>query len=321
MNSKLISIIIPIYNRAHLIRETLDSIIAQTYSNWECIIVDDGSIDESRAVTLEYVEADHRFTFYDRPDDKLKGPSSCRNYGFTCSKGYYIQFFDSDDIMHPNHLKYKIESIGNADFVFCKLKEFNIKFNNEFNVINEKDNNIYTESIFEDFVMEIFPMMMVTPMWKRKSISPYMPIREDMNLLEDHELFARALFELKEYVILNKTLIFYRVGLNSLIDSFLNDIEFGIRSFIEAKKTVLSLINSKKVKISVLKSTLSLLRLGIAQKKYVGCQMCLNFIISENLCFNILLKIKLIRIVFFYNIFKFFGRGETRFKRFLKFNC
>jgi glycosyltransferase involved in cell wall biosynthesis len=321
MNSKLISIIIPIYNRAHLIRETLDSIIAQTYSNWECIIVDDGSFDGSREVVLQYIETDDRFVLYDRPSDKLKGPSSCRNCGFTFSKGNYIQFFDSDDIMHPDHLKEKIDSIGNADFVVCKLKEFYIKFNNEFNIMDEKEDNIYTDSIFEDFVMGSFPMMMVAPMWKRKSILPYMPIREDMNLLEDHELFARALFELKAYVIINKTLIFFRIGLNSLVDSFLKDIEFGISSFIEAKKTVLSLTKSKKVKISILKSTLSLLRLGIVQKKYVSCQMCLDFIKSENLCFNLLLKIKLIRIIMFYNIFKFFGRGETRLKCFLRFNC
>lgn len=320
MDSKLISIIIPIYNRAHLLRETLDSIIAQSYTLWECILIDDGSSDDSRTVALSYVKADRRFSFYDRPSYKLKGPSACRNYGFTESKGRFIQFFDSDDIMHPDHLKIKIDSIGNADFVVCKLKEFTGKLNYEFVLKSGEENNIFTESIFEDFVLEIFPMMMVMPMWQRKSLAPYMPIREDLNLLEDHELYARALFDVKDYVIVNRTLIFYRVGLNSLIDSFLKDIEFGIGSFIEAKKTVLSLMNSQKVKLSILKSTLSLFRLGIAQKKYKGCQMCLDFVFSANLCFSLHLKIKLIRIVFFYNIFKFFGRGETRFKRFLKFN-
>lgn len=319
MSSNLISIIIPIYNRELLIRETLDSIVAQTYTNWECIIIDDGSTDESKKVVLEYVDSDHRFSLYDRPIEKRKGPSSCRNYGFENSKGDYVQFFDSDDLMHPDHLKIKIESIGNADFVICKIKEFHVQFNYEYEVEEETKNDLKTESIFEDFVMEIFRMLMVMPMWKKEALFPYMPIREDMNLLEDHELFARALYKLKKFVVINKTLIFYRVGLNSLVSSFLSDIEYGIGSFVEAKKTVLSLIDSKKVKLKVLKSILFLFRLGVAQKKYRGCQICLDFIKSENLCYNFKLKIKLIRIVFFYTIFKFFGRGETRFKRLLKF--
>lgn len=319
MSPNIISIIIPVFNREHLISETLDSIVTQTYSNWECIIVDDGSTDKSKEVVFEYVKLDSRFSLYDRPNSKMKGPSSCRNYGFDNCKGDFVQFFDSDDIMHPDHLKNKVESIGKADFVICKIKEFNIEFNYQYDVIEDAKNDLRTESIFEDFVMENFPMMMIMPMWKRESLFPYMPIREDLNLLEDHELYARALYKLKKYVIINKSLIFYRVGLNSLVSSFLHDIEFGIGSFVAAKKTVLSLIDSKKVKLKVLKSILFLFRLGVAQKKYKGCRICLDFIKSENLCYNFQLKIKLIRIVFFYTVFKFFGRGETRFKRLLKF--
>ena len=319
MSSNLISIIIPIYNREHLIRETLDSIVAQTYSKWECIIVDDGSTDKSKDVVFEYVNTDSRFSLYDRPIEKIKGPSSCRNYGFGNCKGDFIQFFDSDDIMHPDHLKYKIEGIGTADFVLCKIKEFHLEFDYKYDVQEDAKDDLKTESIFEDLVMEYFPMLMVMPMWKKESLSPYMPIREDMNLLEDYELFVRALYEFKKYIIINKTLIFYRVGLNSIVSSFLSDIEYGIRSFVEAKKTALSLVNSRKIKLKVLTSILFLFRLGVAQKKYKGCQICLDFIKSENLCYNFKLKIKLIRIVFFYTVFKFFGRGETRFKRLLKF--
>lgn len=319
MSSNLISIIIPIYNREHLIRETLDSIVEQTYSNWECIIVDDGSTDNSKQVVFEYVNLDSRFSLYDRPIKKMKGPSSCRNYGFDNSKGNYVQFFDSDDIMHPDHLKYKVESIGTADFVLCKIKEFHLEFDCKYDVQEDAKDDLETESIFEDLVMENFPMLMVMPMWKKQSLSFYMPIREDMNLLEDYELFVRALYKFKKYIIINKTLIFYRVGLNSIVSSFLSDIEYGIGSFIEAKKTALRLVNSRKIKLKVLKSILFLFRLGVSQKKYKGCQICLDFIKSENLCYNFQLKIKLIRIIFFYNIFKLFGRGETRFKRLLKF--
>lgn len=320
MSSKLISIIIPVFNRADLISETLNSIIAQTYVNWECIIVDDGSTDESREVVLSYVQVDNRFTLYERPSSKLKGPSSCRNYGFDHSKGDYIQFFDSDDIMHPDHLQYKIEKINTADFVVCQLKEFHVQFDYNFNSSIKDEKKLFTDSIFEDFVTENFPMMMVMPMWKKSSLAPYMPIREDMNILEDYELFTRALCKEKKFVILDKTLIFYRVGLSSLVNSFLTDIEFGIDSYLSAKKTVLGLPHSNKIKFQILKSTVHLLRLGMVQKKYQGCALCLDFIKAEKLCYSFPLKLKLIRITFFYTIFKVLGKGETRFKRLVRFD-
>ena len=92
----MISIIIPIFNRQHLIEETLNSIKAQTYTNWECIIVDDGSTDDTYNVTSNLIKGDNRFQLYNRPLDFAKGPSSCRNYAITKMTGNYIQFFDSD---------------------------------------------------------------------------------------------------------------------------------------------------------------------------------------------------------------------------------
>ena len=108
VNNPLVSIIIPIYNRAHLVGETLDSILAQTYTSWECIIVDDGSTDDSIQVVEGYVNKDNRFTLYKRPDSLKKGGNSCRNYGLEKSQGMYINWFDSDDWMHPEFLLRKL---------------------------------------------------------------------------------------------------------------------------------------------------------------------------------------------------------------------
>ena len=100
----LVSIIIPTYNRAHLIGETLDSVLAQTYQNWECIVVDDGSTDDTDALMAEYLAKDSRFRYYHRPKDRLPGGNAARNYGFEQSRGEYIQWFDSDDLMMPEKL-------------------------------------------------------------------------------------------------------------------------------------------------------------------------------------------------------------------------
>ena len=113
----LVSIIIPVFNRASLLPETLDSIVSQTYLNWECIIVDDGSTDSSLNVALGYAKKDNRFKVHSRPWFKKKGANSCRNYGFNLSNGEFIQWFDSDDLMYNSMLSQKIEfvNIRNSD--------------------------------------------------------------------------------------------------------------------------------------------------------------------------------------------------------------
>lgn len=107
----LVSIIIPTYNRAHLIGETLDSVLAQTYANWECIVVDDGSTDNTDEVMEKYMAKDARFQYHHRPNDRLHGGNAARNYGFELSKGEYINFLDSDDLFHREAIKTKIELI------------------------------------------------------------------------------------------------------------------------------------------------------------------------------------------------------------------
>ena len=64
MHTPLVSIIIPAYNRAHLIGETLDSVLAQTYINWECIVIDDGSNDNTSELLAEYCKKDNRFQYH-----------------------------------------------------------------------------------------------------------------------------------------------------------------------------------------------------------------------------------------------------------------
>lgn len=139
MNNPLISIIIPAYNRADLIEETLESILCQTYTNWECILVDDCSTDDSFILMQKYQKKDSRFKAFLRPIELNKGANSSRNYGFLKAKGFYIKWFDSDDIMLPNHLEtaYKTIVTNKLDFVITDL----INFNHEDGTILDKPYN------------------------------------------------------------------------------------------------------------------------------------------------------------------------------------
>jgi glycosyltransferase involved in cell wall biosynthesis len=140
MKNSFITVIIPSYNRADLIVETLKSIQKQTYKNWECIIVDDRSTDNTIAKLDKYRELDNRFLVLERPIDKPKGANSCRNYGLEHAKGDYVIFFDSDDLMTPNHIETKIDAITKAksDYVITRTKFFNSEKG------NEKLNKIYS---------------------------------------------------------------------------------------------------------------------------------------------------------------------------------
>ncbi len=123
----LVTIIIPTYNRAHLIEETLDSILEQAYINWECVVVDDESKDNTESILKEYLDKDNRFQYYKRPNFKPKGANACRNIGLDKARGVYIVFFDSDDLMTPNHLEVKVQSMqfNNCDFMVGKTTYFN----------------------------------------------------------------------------------------------------------------------------------------------------------------------------------------------------
>lgn len=127
----LASIIIPTYNRAALIGETLDSILAQTYTHWECLIIDDGSTDNSEEILLNYCHKDPRFRFLKRPPDRPKGANACRNIGLENAAGDAVVFFDSDDLMTPNHLQVKIDALINRqlDYAITRTEFFNLDTN------------------------------------------------------------------------------------------------------------------------------------------------------------------------------------------------
>lgn len=111
----MISIIIPAFNRAHVICKTLDSIKNQTFTDWECIIVDDMSEDSTWNTIQTYIKSDKRYSLI--KNSRTKGAQGARNTGLLKAKGEWIVFFDSDDTMHSDLLEklYKKLLSGNAD--------------------------------------------------------------------------------------------------------------------------------------------------------------------------------------------------------------
>lgn len=166
MKTPLVSIIIPTYNRANLIQETLDSIIAQTYQNWECIVVDDGSTDNTEEILELYKLKDWRFRFYKRPDTLVKSGNSCRNYGFELSKGSWVNFFDSDDIMLPDFLQSRINLITpQKDIIFATY----ITTDDQLKPVKQKKFS-RKEYLLKDYIFWRFPVLTHSALFRKNCL-------------------------------------------------------------------------------------------------------------------------------------------------------
>lgn len=122
-NQALISVIIPVYNVEAYLRECIDSVLNQTYKNFEIILVNDGSTDSSGEICDEYVEKDDRITVIHQ---KNSGPSKTRNTGLENANGKYIYFLDSDDYIENNALELLVNTAesNDADLVFFDAHSF-----------------------------------------------------------------------------------------------------------------------------------------------------------------------------------------------------
>ena len=121
----LISIIVPIYNVEKYLRQCLDSVLNQTYQNFECLLINDGSPDNSAGICKEYVDKDARFHYFEKENGGL---ASARNFGIKYSKGKYITFIDSDDWVESDYLEVLHSKIKeyNTDFVISSYKKFDM---------------------------------------------------------------------------------------------------------------------------------------------------------------------------------------------------
>ena len=119
-----VSVIIPFYNSATLLTRTIDSIIAQTYTNIEVIMVDDGSTDDSYSIASKYIN--HYITVLKQCN---AGASNARNKGLLYSKGDFIQFLDAGDVIDPNKIAVQLEALQKnpEKLAVCKYKQFNVQ--------------------------------------------------------------------------------------------------------------------------------------------------------------------------------------------------
>lgn len=138
VNNVVVSIIIPCYNYAQFLPETLNCILNQTFNDWECIVIDDGSVDNSAEVVKQYTIKDSRIKYIYQ---KNQGLSASRNTGIKHSLGKYIQLLDADDLIENEKLKEHVEFLENNEsvkLVYGPIKHFT-KENNKKGIFTWRD--------------------------------------------------------------------------------------------------------------------------------------------------------------------------------------
>lgn len=208
----LVSIIIPVFNAERYLNATLASVLNQTYKNWECIIIDDNSSDNSRQIAQNfcniYPEKFHLLT------NPRKGACAARNEGLRVAKGEYIQFLDADDLLSETKIENQINALGNKDgftvancawsFIFNTKEDYKKQHQN----INKDYTNPY-KWLIDSWNGE---GMSQTATWltHRDLIRIAGAWDEELLINQDGEFFCRVLLNAKRIVFVEDCMVYYR---------------------------------------------------------------------------------------------------------------
>lgn len=215
----LISIVIPVYNAEKYLEQCLNSIQNQTYKNFEVILVNDGSMDHSESICMDFVKVDTRFKYFTKVNG---GASSARNFGLDNVTGDYITFIDADDWVDENHLEVLMNNIkeNNSDMAVSSIKKFDNVSNFEFRVYSNQEKYLlnYNKLNREEFLV-ILPKLIyasnsykiaVSKLFKKELVTN---IRFDESIIygEDLEFFFKLYLNINSISYVDEVTYIYRL--------------------------------------------------------------------------------------------------------------
>lgn len=231
--NEIVSIITPVYNSEKYLKDTIESVIMQDYENWELIIIDDSSTDNSRAIVKSYMLKDERIHLILLSENS--GVANARNVGMKASRGRYIAFLDSDDLWYPDKLSQQV--------TFMKTHNYYFTYSN-YDLINDQGNKLNKEikaPLHLDYkdLLRGNPIGCLTVMIDCENIkSIEMPtIRH-----EDYATWLNIVKNGVEAFGINKSLALYRKANNSLSSNKFKAIKWTWNIY--RKNQQLNLLNS-----------------------------------------------------------------------------
>ena len=215
----LISIVIPVYNEEKYLEQCLNSIQNQTYKNFEVILVNDGSIDHSESICMNFVKVDTRFKYFTKVNG---GASSARNFGLDHVLGEFITFIDADDWVDENHLEVLMNNIkeNNSDMAVSSIKKFDNVSNFEFRVYSKQEKYLlnYNKLNREEFLV-ILPKLIhasnsykiaVSKLFKKELVTD---VRFDESIIygEDLDFFFKLYNKVNSISYVDEVTYIYRL--------------------------------------------------------------------------------------------------------------
>ena len=234
MEKHLISIITPVHNSAQYIETTLDTVLQQTYTHWEMILIDDCSEDASVAIVEKYVQSDTRFKLIRNLEKS--GPGITRNKGISAAQGQFITFLDSDDLWFPNFLETSMNTClnNNYEFVFASYERKDEDLNP---LIKDF---IVPEKVTYNDVLKSCPISCLTAFIDIRRIGKhYMP---ELKKRQDWGLWLAILKKIDFAYGIPEPMAIYRMRKNSVSRSKLKLIPYVWKVYRDVEK--LSLIRS-----------------------------------------------------------------------------
>lgn len=213
-----VSVLIPAYNAAAYLEQTLDSVLAQTWPNLEVIIVDDGSKDDTLVKARRY--ASPTVQVIAQPN---AGASAARNRAFAAATGEYIQYLDADDLLHPNKIRAQMECLRQKPGVKISSSAWAMFYDEP----NEQDLRPtllwrdYTDPV--EWLLDAWEngVWMQPSAWltHRTLIAAAGPWNERISLHDDGEFFSRVLLQTHEIIFCREAKSFYRKGIADSLSS------------------------------------------------------------------------------------------------------
>ena len=191
MKNPDISIIIPTFNRQHLLSQTLDSVRAQTFANWEAWVVDDGSTDGTEEY-VAHLEAQDSRIHYVKRDRSHRGAPACRNQGVELARGHYVIFLDSDDCLAPNNLENRFQQMErhpDLDFGVFGCILFRDRPGDTALLWNKQT----PEDDLDRFLANDLPWQTTSPIWRKEALEKLGLWDETLITGQDWDQHLRAL--------------------------------------------------------------------------------------------------------------------------------
>ena len=213
MENHKVYILLATFNRADLLVETLESIREQTYGNWECIIIDDHSTDNTDDIVEKYRKEDSRFSYFLKSREYSRGLSGSRNQGLDIAKrkeAEYIQFFDDDDIMHPGKLEVQINILlSNPRYDFSIAGTKNFWKVEELKAEEQQELQLKTLSLKEAYLTGQIKFVAQSCLFRLKFFQEAR-FNEELFYAEEWELFCKLFFKNNPEYNLIRRVLFYR---------------------------------------------------------------------------------------------------------------